>query len=160
MSYHATLVQYYEEEVEGEAYFAELAKRFEDPAHREKLTLLAEVERHAAEAVAPLIEKYGLIPKQSEALVESGRADAQSTAADWDKLIAGMNATYTGYLNDFKNLETMGPAEDQQRLTFLTEHEVAAIRFLDLEANDPAASAAPLRAYLAASPENWSPHAA
>ncbi|MEM6588339.1 MAG: hypothetical protein AAF641_07810 [Pseudomonadota bacterium] len=153
--YLDTLKQYYEEEVEGEAYFAEAARHYDDPLVREKLELLAECERHAAEAVAPLIRKYALTPKPAAELQTSGRKDAQDTEVDWDKMVAGMNETYPGYLNDFKGLEALGPVEDQQRLNFLTEHEVAAIEFLRLEAIDPDISAAPLKDYLATDPGDW-----
>ena len=66
--YFDTLVQYYEEEVEGEAYFAEAAKAYDDPLVREKLELLAECERHAAESVEPLLRKYGLTPQSAQSL--------------------------------------------------------------------------------------------
>ncbi|MEM7598241.1 MAG: hypothetical protein AAF382_11135 [Pseudomonadota bacterium] len=154
-AYFDTLVQYYEEEVEGEAYFAEAAKAYKDSLVREKLELLAACERHAAMAVEPLIRKYGLTPKDAGALHESGRKDAQNTPVDWAKMVDGMNATYPGYVDDFKGLEALGPAEDQQRLNFLTEHEIAAIAFLRLEAVDPKTSMAPLKAYLATDPLDW-----
>ncbi|MEL7282051.1 MAG: hypothetical protein AAFY35_00635 [Pseudomonadota bacterium] len=154
-AYLDTLLQYYEEEVEGEAYFAEAAKAYDDSLVREKLELLADCERHAAEAVEPLIHKYGLTPKSAAALQESGRKDAQNTAVDWAQMVAGMNATYPGYLDDFKGLERLGPPDDQQRLNFLTEHEVAALEFLRLEAIDPQRSVAPLKTYLATDPLDW-----
>jgi len=69
--YLDTLTQYYEEEVEGEAYFAEAALAYDDPLVREKLELLAECERHAAQAVEPLLRKYGLTPQSAAALQES-----------------------------------------------------------------------------------------
>lgn len=154
-AYLSTLVQYYEEEVEGEAYFAQAARAYDDPLVREKLQLLAECERHAAEAVAPLVQKYGLTPKPAAELQASGRKDALATEVNWAKMIAGMNKTYPGYLDDFKGLEALGPAEDHQRLNFLTEHEVAAIEFLRLEAIDPANSVGPLKTYLATDPTDW-----
>ena len=153
--YLDTLKQYYEEEVEGEAYFAEAALAYKDPLVREKLELLAECERHAAEAVEPLVVKYGLTPKPAAELQASGRKDAQTTEVDWTKMVAGMNETYPGYVDDFKRLEALGPAEDQQRLNFLTEHEIAAIEFLRLEAIDPEASMGPLKTYLATDPTDW-----
>ena len=153
--YLDTLQLYYEEEVEGEAYFDEAAKAFDDPLVREKLILLAECERHAAEAVEPLVRKYGLTPKSAEELQESGRASARETKADWAEMLVGMNKTYPGYLDDFKGLEALAPAEDMQRLNFLTEHEVAAIEFLRLEAEDPPDSVGPLKTYLATAPEDW-----
>ncbi len=153
--YLETLQLYYEEEIEGEAYFARLSERFDDPDHARKLHLLAEVERHAAEGVAPLIEKHGLTPRPTEALIESGHADADATAPDWAKLISEMQESYKGYLSAFEAFEAMGPDEDRARLSFLTEHEVAAIKFLDLEATDPARSVAPLETYLATPAETW-----
>lgn len=154
-TYLETLLLYYEEEVEGEAYFNELATRFEAPEARGKLWLLAEVERHAAEGVAPLLTQYGLVPRPVEELSERGRKDARNTTANWQDLLAGMKKTYPGYLASFEKLEAMAPAADVPRLSFLTEHEVAALRFLDLEGRDPAVSAAPLRAYLATDPAAW-----
>lgn len=154
-TYLDTLLLYYEEEVEGEAYFYELAKRFDDAVQKEKLVLLAEVERHAAQGVAPLVAKYGLKPQSTEELTASGRKDARGTVTEWASVVAGMNETYPGYLVSFKKLEAMAPPEDLPRLTFLTEHEVAAIAFLDLEARDPSQSEGPLRNYLATDPEEW-----
>lgn len=153
--YLETLQLYYEEEVEGEAYFHELAKAFDNPDHKAKLLLLAEVEKHAAEAVVPLLKRHGLTPRPAEMLQDMGRKDAQTTAPDWAVLIAGMNKSYPGYLVSFETLEAMAPDKDRRRLSFLTEHEVAAIKFLDLEATDPATSTKPLHDYLATDPANW-----
>ena len=157
--YLDTLLLYYEEEVEGEVYFAEVAKAFEDKTVREKLELLGEVERHAALSVVPLLEKYNLTARPTKTLADMGRADAQATEVDWSKMLAGMNKTYPGYLDAFKELEAMAPPEDLPRLKFLTEHEVAAIEFLRLEAIDPANSTAPLKTYLETDPATWVPAA-
>ena len=160
MNYHETLVLYYEEEVEGEAYFLEWANAFDDPDRRAKMVLMGEVERHAAAAVRPLLEKYGLTPRSKADLVESGVSSAREASADWDTAIAGMTETFPGYIDDFERLEAMAPPEDRALLNFLTEHEVAAIKFLDLEKSDPSKSAAPLREYLETPPETWVPKAA
>jgi hypothetical protein len=155
MTYLDTLQLYYEEEVEGEAYFAALAARFDNPHHKHKLTLLAQVEHHAAKAVEPLIARHGISPRSADDLVRSGMKEAQETALDWDALIAEMKTSYPRYLAAFEALEAMGPDEDQQLLSFLTEHEVAAIAFLDLEGPDPNHSAEPLRHYIATPPDTW-----
>ncbi|MEM6577081.1 MAG: hypothetical protein AAF678_01195 [Pseudomonadota bacterium] len=160
MNYHDTLVQYYEEEVEGEAYFLEWANAFEDPDHRAKMVLMAEVERHAAAAVLPILQKYGLTPRPKAELAESGVTDARQATSDWDTAIDEMTETFPGYIDDFEGLEAMAPPEDRALLNFLTEHEVAAIKFLNLEKSDPTQSAAPLREYLATPPETWRPRAA
>lgn len=157
MNYHETLVLYYEEEVEGEAYFAEFARSFDNPDHRSKMVLMAEVERHAAEAVAPLLKKYGLTPRSKADLSASGIASAKEAQSDWDTAIDEMIRTFPGYIDDFERLEAMAPPEDRALLNFLTEHEVAAIKFLDLEKSDPANSMVPLHEYLATPPESWTP---
>lgn len=160
MTYEETLVLNYEEEVEGEAYFLEWAEAFDDPDHRAKMVLMGAVERHAAAAVRPLLYKHGLTPRPRADLVASGIAAARQATGDWDTAIAEMTETFPGYIADFDRLEAMAPPEDRALLNFLTEHEVAAIKFLHLEKTDPARSAAPLKAYLATSADTWAPKAA
>ena len=58
--YLDTLKLYYEEEVEGEAYFAALAERLTDPDEKRKMQMMADVETFAAAAVKPLLDKYRL----------------------------------------------------------------------------------------------------
>lgn len=151
--YLDTLLRYYEEEIEGEAYFAAMAKRFGDPVRRDAMSLLAQVERHAAEAVAPLLARHGLGARPRDSLCRSGEAQARATPPDWDALMAQMRQSYPVYLAQFEALEAMAPAEDRGRLAFLTRHETAALEFLDLESDGAADALAPLRRYLAARPE-------
>lgn len=152
-SYRETLLLYYEEEIEGEAYFATLATRFSDPDHREKLRLLAKVEAHAAFGVEPLIEKYALVPRAADTLIRKGVAEAQSETSDWAALLSDMRRTYPVYTEQFRVLEAAAPSEDRPHLAFLTRHEVAALEFLALEETRPEDSAKPLRAYLSDGPE-------
>lgn len=151
-TYLAKLLLYYEEEIEGEAYFNELARLFPAPEHRKRLTLLAEVERHAAQGVAPLIAQYDLTPRSVESLTLSGHAQARHAPSSWAGLLDEMKRTYPGYLAAFEALEAMGPDEDQPRLRFLTGHEVAALNYLALENDGAAHSYAPLERYLASKP--------
>lgn len=154
-TYLDTLLLYYEEEIEGEAYFLELASVFEPALQKQKLELLAEVERHAAAAVEPLVAKYNLTPRSVSDLVKSGQKQARETNMNWSVLIDDMTKTYPAYLAAFRNLESIGPAIDRQRLSFLTQHEVAAIAFLDAEVVNAPNSATPLYDYLATRPEDW-----
>ncbi|MEM7670900.1 MAG: FAD-dependent oxidoreductase, partial [Pseudomonadota bacterium] len=77
-TYLETLLLYYEEEIMGDAYFRALAERFETAHQRSKMTLLADVEAHAAQAVLPLVEKYGLTPRPMGQLEALGRKDADA----------------------------------------------------------------------------------
>ena len=146
--YLDTLLLYYEEEVEGEAYFQALAEMAERPDHRNKLHLLARVEHHAASVTLPLIHKYGLTPRSDAILFQSGQDQARTVEKSWDDLLADMAETFPGYIDDFLRLEAMTPREDLPRLKLLTAHETAAIEFLDLEMSGARDSVKPLIAYL------------
>ncbi len=151
--YLDTLLLYFEEEIMGEAYFNGLAARFDASEHKAKLKLLAEVERHAAEAVRPLLEKYGLRPRSDEELaqLEAETIDLHGTWT-WQELVRHMVERYPLYMDDFAGLEKLAPAPDLPPLRFLTAHETAAIEFANLEHAGRADSAEPLRHYLAAQP--------
>lgn len=146
--YLPTLLRYYEEEIEGEAMFAALAQRQEAPEYRVRMQLLADVETHAAAAVAPLLEKYRLTPQDSAALHATGRAQAAAAPGDWATLIAEMRRTFPAYIDDFERLEALAPAEDLPLLKVLTDHEHAAIEFLERETQGDPDSTAPLRRYM------------
>ena len=145
-NYLKTLLSYYEEEIEGEAYFYGLVEHFEE---QEKLTALARVERRAAESVVPLLEKYELVPRdESELKIRGEGYVGRHASFDWFEFITYMVNRYPGYLEDFTALERMAPEEDLYALNDLTDHEVAAIEFAKRElAGDPD-SLAPLRDYL------------
>lgn len=148
LKYLDTLLLYYEEEVEGEAFFQTLADVADTPDHRDKLHLLAKVEHRAAAVTLPLILKYGLTPRSEATLFQSGREQARKTEKPWNDLLAEMVRTFPGYIDDFLRLEAMAPHEDLPRLKLLTEHETAAVEFLDLEVQGAQDSVAPLKAYL------------
>jgi dimethylamine/trimethylamine dehydrogenase len=59
-----------------------------------------------------------------------------------------MRQTFPGYIADFDRLERMAPPDDLPILKRMTEHEVVAIAFLELEAKKDPGSAAPLHRFL------------
>lgn len=147
--YLKTLLDYYEAEVMGEAYFMALADLAGNPAEKDKLALLAAVEKHAAAAVAPLLEKHGLTPRSEAELKAIGKTQvARHEDYDWMELVDYMLVRFPGYVDDFENLERMAPKADLPELEFLTLHEVVTIDFANMEkAGDPN-SQAPLHLYL------------
>ena len=134
--YLDTLLRYYEEEVVGEASFDALAGMQDKAENREKLRLLAEVENYAAASVLPLVRKYGLKPRSEATMFQQGRDQASKGAADWAVILAKMDRTILGYIDDFKRLEAMAPPEDLPRLKVLTAHEAAAVEFIKREYAD------------------------
>jgi dimethylamine/trimethylamine dehydrogenase len=147
--YRKTLLDYYEEEIMGEAYFDALAEHFDGEGEGDKLRLLARVERCAAEAVAPLLHKHGLTARDEAVLKSLGEADVVAHQDyGWHKLMAYMVARYPGYVDDFEALERLAPEADLPALKLLTQHEVAAIEFAGREVAGEADSTAPLHRYL------------
>ena len=134
--YLKTLLSYYEEEIEGEAYFYGLVDHFEE---QEKLTVLARVERHAATSVVPLLEKYDLVPRDESELKTRGESYVGRHASfDWLEFMTYIVKRYPDYLEDFTALKRMAPEGDLYALNILMDHEVAAIEFAKRElAGDP-----------------------
>lgn len=151
--YLDTLLLYYEEEIMGEAYFRAVSRQYSDPDRTYKMELMAQVERHAANAVLPLLQRYRLTPRTDKELHDIGLEDIKDEAPDWDRFIADMQASFPDYMPEFRALEEMGPEMDKSRLSFLTKHEVAAIEFLELEAGKRD-SVGPMLEYLRASPSD------
>ncbi|MCP4490321.1 MAG: hypothetical protein GY820_23820 [Gammaproteobacteria bacterium] len=144
--YLETLLQYYEEEISGEAYFYRLAEHFSEP---DKTILLARAERVAAQAVAPLLEKYGLVPRDELVLREEGLSHvAPHQNYSWREFMVYIVERYPTYLDDFRALERMAPDADLPRLEVLTEHEVVVIEFAEKELSGDASSTAPVLRYL------------
>ena len=148
-AYLKTLLLYYEEEVMGEAYFYALADQFDGTAEREKLALLAAVERRAADVVRPLVDKYDLVPRDDAVLKALGEASVgRHQHFSWRELMTYITVRFPAYLDEFDALEKMAPADDLLVLKQLTYHEVVTIDFAHKEiAGDPD-SVAPLRRYM------------
>jgi dimethylamine/trimethylamine dehydrogenase len=144
--YLETLLSYYEDEISGEAYFYALADHF---AERDKIILLAKTERVAAQAIEPLLEKYGLVPRHESDLKNEGRSYLElHQSYSWQEFMAYILERYPAYLEEFKALEQMAPSEDLEALSILTTHEVAVIDFAEKELDGDPDSLAPLLQYL------------
>jgi len=146
--YHKTLLVYYEEEIMGEAYFNGLARLYANAGAREKLILLAQVERRAAEAMEPLLRKYDLKPRKETVLLELGTAQAEKEKRSWPEFVEYMIKRFPAYIDDFEGLERLAPKVDLPPLKVLTEHEVVAIEFAEKEFSGDEDSTAPLHRYL------------
>ena len=148
--YLPTLLRYYEAEIMGEAYFYALGTRYKGTPVHHKFDLLAEVERHAASAVVPLLEKYSLISRCAPTLKALGvESTKRHMTYSWPEFVAYMVKRYPLYMEEFHGLERIAPNVDQPYLIALTAHETAAIEFANLEAAGDERSIDALTAYLA-----------
>ncbi len=148
-AYLETLLEYYEEEIMGEAYFRGLAEHIGGAAECEKLVLLAEVERRAAEIVRPLLDRHGLAPRDAAVLKSLGTAHVERHRRhSWMEFMAHMIARYPAYVVEFEELERLAPEDDLPALKLLTHHEVVTIAFAKKEIACDPDSLAPLQEYL------------
>ncbi len=147
--YLKTLLLYHEEEVMGEAYFLGLADYFDLHHERTKLALLARVERYAAESVRPLLEKYGLSPREDQELRLLGEKwIGRHKDFSWQALMTDMALRYPTYLVSFDALLQAAPEEDRPAIEILTNHEIAAIEFAKMELDSCSGSLKPIYDYL------------
>lgn len=144
--YLKTLLDYYEEEISGESYFYGLAEHFSE---KEKTILLARIERVAAKAVEPLLEKYNLGARDKEVLHQEGLSHVDlHQSYNWNQFMTYIVERYPGYLEEFEALEAMAPMEDLPALKRLTEHEIVVIDFAHKELAGDQHSIDPLIGYL------------
>lgn len=137
--YLKTLLRYYEGELVGEAYFCALAGCFDAAAEREKLALLATVERRTSEVVRPLVDKHDLVPCEEAVLKARGvELSLPDQHFSWDGFMTHITVKYPDYLENYQTFEKTAPEDDLPVLKRLTHHEVVLIDFAHKElARDP-----------------------
>lgn len=131
--YTLLVLEAYEDEVAGAAYFDGLALAY--PEHSSFLHRCAALERDTAKRLTELLGKYQLTPSAQTTLEERGARDARMEgAADWMMLLQRSVKSYAGYVAQFKALQAMGPTDDQPILSALTAHEVELIEWMRAQA--------------------------
>ena len=130
--YTLLILEAYEDEVAGAAYFDSLARAY--PQHSSFIQKCAALERTTANRLIELLRKYHLTPSTQTTLEERGALDARIEATgDWRMLVQQSIKSYARYVAEFEALEAMGPAEDQPILAALTAHEVQLIEWMRAE---------------------------
>jgi hypothetical protein len=127
--YTLRVLEAYEDEVAGAAYFEGLSSIYPDQAAF--LGKCAALERQTAASLSALIRKYQLAPRARSVLEQRGAPEARREAGSgWQQWRERSIDSYARYVDDFKALETIGPASDQPVLAALTAHEVQLIEWL------------------------------
>ena len=127
--YLSAVLDAYEGEVAGAAYFDALGSVY--PQKAAFFGKCAALERATASRLEELIHKYHLQPQPQAALAERGRGDTRAQGeVHWRELMQQSIQSYPRYVDEFRALEAIGPAEDQPVLAALTAHEVQLIDWL------------------------------
>lgn len=127
--YTSSVLAAYEAEIAGAAYFDALAEVY--PRKAAFFGKCAALERATASRLDELIHKYRLKPAPQAELAERGWRDTRTQGdCHWRELMQQAIRTYPRYVDEFRALEAIGPAEDQPVLAALTAHEVQLIDWL------------------------------
>lgn len=138
------LVKAYQGEVLGEALFADLAERADDPDRRVKLETLVRLEASTRDALRPALERRGVDTAADPDVLATARRFADAAAAmAWHDLLATFEPTTTEYVATYQALGDAG--EDPDLVRLLLDHERALAEFARRElAGDTATSTQPI----------------
>lgn len=143
----ALLRRAYEGEIVGAAMYEELiARRISD--HGQALKLLYDIERITANALAPLIEQFGIEVSVDRATEEGHQLGISLTDKPWKSMWTEVIRLADDYLGDFSRLAEIltGPHAAVGRQ--LVEHEEALLAYAHREIADDPDALAPLHHYL------------
>jgi len=132
IDYTAGILDAYEDEVAGAAYFRGLVAFF--PEKRDFLLRCCVLEEQTAARLVPLVRKYRLKHQAAPFLSRRGESDARAAGHKaWQTLVRESVDGYPLYVAQFRQLESLAPAEDRDIVASLTGHEVQLIEWLQAE---------------------------
>jgi len=113
--YTLLILEAYEDEVAGAAYFDNLARAY--PQHSSFFQKCAALERTTANRLIELLRKYHLTPSTQTTLQERGALDARIQAtSNWRMLMQQSIESYARYVAEFKALEEFIARRKQKHL--------------------------------------------
>ncbi|WP_396910560.1 hypothetical protein [Mycolicibacterium sp.] len=137
----------YEGEIIGCAMYQEM---LDDPAcvENEALPLLFDIERLTADALKPLITRYGVAVSEDAASTEGRRLAASVARRPWKEMWTEVTRLADAYLDDFRRLADVLDGDDAVIGRQVVEHEEALIAFARREIDGLPDASAPLHDYL------------
>lgn len=133
-TYEASVRAAWAGEIYGEALFSELAHLARGTAIAHRWKTLAELERVTGEQLAPLVSRYGFDTEPPMEEAERGLATAREFAEmPHAEFMALIEPYLENVISRFEALRDAAPADDRTTMQFLVDHEVALLRFVQLE---------------------------
>lgn len=143
--------QAYQGEVYGEAMYTAIAESMVEPDHARKWRVMVELEIRIKAEMFSLVSRLGGDTREHESSRQKGIDDAQRyIGLPWMRLMEIFSRELDPVIAEYSNLEKGCPEEDARALRALTEHELVAKRFCELElAGKADRSIEPVLAFLA-----------
>jgi dimethylamine/trimethylamine dehydrogenase len=136
-SYLTELLEWYCDEIAGEAFFEALAQSSDAPARAAKWQMLARLERYVAGRLRSELEARGIVLPAAEIDVRRGQYSALEYAdLPWREVLERLRPALNGYVRDFQTAESRMPAELKPLARFVTTHEQALLEFVTSELED------------------------
>ena len=134
--YASALKASYEEEIEGQAFFAGLAARH--PERGEALRLIARIEHVTADILRPAVVRAGITPADPGELTARGQAEAAADNRPWAVVVHAMAQDYPTYVQEMAQTLAKAPPRDRAAMAALVAHEQAIVDFAlaDLRGDD------------------------
>jgi hypothetical protein len=149
--YEDLLLSAFEGERFGEAFFATMLAAERDPARRDKLAILQEIEGRTARSLEALARDAGIpIGDGADARRAGEELGTGAASGGWDTFAKGLNDALPDFLASFVRCRSLAPDPNHPALVALIAHEQAIATFASLEcAGKGDISLAPLQWYVA-----------
>jgi hypothetical protein len=146
--YATALIDGYQEEIGGIAFFRYLAEAHGGRA-RESLTLMEKIEAATLATLHPLILRHDLAVEDTATMFEKGARDAEEFAGmTWDEILDWIIDVFPGYIVELEGTVALAPAGDRERVAALVDHDVAMLDFARMEKAGDQGGLELLRGYL------------
>jgi hypothetical protein len=147
--YDTLLLDAYNGEVFGDAFFGAMAAAQPDPERRAKLEVLQTVEARTATSLRRLLANAGLHADDATSRKQGEELAAGLEPENWDEFISGLHGALPDFLAKFERLRDIAGTPTDPALVALVNHERAIERFAELEMNgDDKGSLKPLEEHL------------
>jgi hypothetical protein len=123
-------VKAYQGEVLGEAVFANIADKLDDPERAAKMRVLSTLERRTKEAMVPSMERAGLPTAPDPEMLSLG--EALSEGVSWDDFLRATEEITKQYIPLYRRIGELDPSE-QDAADLLVAHEAALRAFARAE---------------------------
>ena len=145
--YRDGILQAWQGEQWGKAFFDQLAERTDDAGHRAKWQVLGQLEEATGNALTPLVADSA--EPDPEGYREVDTFVAEYAKLSWTEALEQMMTLLDPAIERLERLLAMAPEEDRDTVQILVDHELALKRFAERElAGDPETSLDPVRAVI------------
>jgi hypothetical protein len=135
MQHHlAELLEFYCDEIAGEAFFSALAQNSSEPQRAAQWRMLASLERMVAGRLRAALEVHGVSMPTLATDQRRGVESAQAYAGlAWGKALERLRPELDRYVSEFQAAESRMPEDLLPLAQFVTAHERALLQFVTRE---------------------------